>query len=784
MKRKKHRHSKPITAHDSKSVHQTISRNNPPAALNERNGLFCLILFIAVIAAYLPVWHAGFIWDDDRYVTNNPLLSTPGGLKDIWFSAHHQSQYFPLAFTTLRFEYGLWGLNPLGYHIVNVLIHALNALLVWRILRQLGVKGAGLAAATFALHPVQVESVAWISELKNVQSTFFYLLAVLAWVRSIRFPALATRYYGFTLLCGALAMLSKTTACTLPAALFLTLWILGQRLSWRRMWQIAPFVLMGLAMGLISIWWEQHLGDYTKEVGQSLTLVQRVAVANHAIWFYPGKLLWPNLCFSYPLWNVEPHNYSQYIWIAATVTVAGILWWKRRALGNKTIAAVLFFVAALSPLLGFIPLYTFIYTFVADHYQYAASIGIIALFAGGSYWAADRWSERIGIRPEHLKKALFILPLVLGILTWRQSQIYRDGETLWRNTLEKNPSSWLAHDSLGVLLAGQGKFAEAESEFHEALSLKPEHEEGLSNLGTLMIQQGHLEEGIALLRRAIAANANDAAAQSNLGKSLAREGQYAEAVEHFKTAIQLQPLQAAFYNDLGNTLVLLGQKDEALQQFQLALARDPGLADAHNNLADIFIQQGRLNEAVEQYLLTVKREPNRAVAQNNLGNALLQQKQPDQAVIHFAKAVEVQPNNEVFHCNLGIALAQCRRFADAAQQFQAAIQLRPNYSDAALNLTRLAWILATSPTPSIRDGKLAIQLAEQVQALSNTDLLNSMALAAAYAEAGRFSDAISLAHKTIQLAEEQKNSAIENAVEAQLKFYEAGSPFRDTPASR
>ena len=219
-----------------------------------------IFIVVAVFIAYWPALRGGFIWDDDAYVTNNPLLTAPDGLRRIWFSFYTQSQYFPLVYTTFRFEYGLWGLHPPGYHIVNVLLHSANALLVWLVLRRLALPGAWLAAAIFALHPVQVETVAWITELKNTESTFFCLLALLAWMKFA--GTHSWRFYALTFLLYALALFSKTTACTLPAAMLLVLWLKHLPVNWQRWLQVVPFLAAGLAMGLLSIWWERHLGNY------------------------------------------------------------------------------------------------------------------------------------------------------------------------------------------------------------------------------------------------------------------------------------------------------------------------------------------------------------------------------------------------------------------------------------------------------------------------------------------------------------------------------------------
>src|SRR5262245_46525519 len=274
---------------------------NPPSNYRWWNQAWLagLVLVALTVFAYQPAWNAGFIWDDDAYVTQNSLLTAPDGLKRIWFSLDSPSQYFPLVYTTFRFERALWGLNAAGYHWVNLLLHAVNALLVWRLLTRLKIPGAWLAAAIFALHPVNVESVAWTTQLKNVQSLFFSLLALLTWIEFVETDRHRGRWYGLTLLFYALALLSKTTACTLPAALLLILWLKRRPIQWNRIAQIVPFLMMGVAMGMVSMWWERH-HQGTEGAIYSIPLLERVLIASRAVWFYAGKLLWPsNLTFNY-----------------------------------------------------------------------------------------------------------------------------------------------------------------------------------------------------------------------------------------------------------------------------------------------------------------------------------------------------------------------------------------------------------------------------------------------------------------------------------------------------
>jgi hypothetical protein len=335
----------------------------------------------ATLVAYLPALGAGFVWDDDDYVTNNPLLRDPDGLARIWLSADAPSQYFPLVYTFFRLEYALWGLEPFGYHLVNVCLHAANALLAWAVLARLALPGAWLAAAIFALHPVHVESVAWISERKNVLSTLCFLGALLAWLR-FALDGAGKRWWIVAFGLYVLALFAKTTACTLPAAQLLALWLRGRAIDARRLAQLAPFLVVGVAMGAFTILWERlHQG--TQGDRFALGFVESVLVASRAVWFYLGKLALPiGLSFSYPKFEVGAGDPRDWAWLVAGALLLFALWRARGRLGRGPLTAALFFVAMLSPVLGFIPLYTFLYTYVADHYQYVASLGPIALAAG------------------------------------------------------------------------------------------------------------------------------------------------------------------------------------------------------------------------------------------------------------------------------------------------------------------------------------------------------------------------------------------------------------------
>jgi tetratricopeptide (TPR) repeat protein len=556
-----------------------------------------LFLVAVTLIAYGPAWRAGFIWDDDAYLTQNPLLTAPDGLRRIWFSPDSPSQYFPLTYTAFYVERALWGLNPAGYHLVNLLLHAANALLVWRVLARLRVPGAWLAAAIFALHPVQVESVAWITERKNVLMGFFFLLTLWGWVRFIdEKTGRRWRYYVLALVFYALALSAKTTACTLPAALLLILWLRKMPINWRRLAQVAPFVAMGIGMGLVTVWWERHhQGTHGKlfEMG----LVERVLIASRAVWFYAGKLLWPaNLTFSYPRWTISESDPRAYGWVLATAALGAAIWRARRWAGRSVEVAAAFFVATLSPLLGFITIYTFQYSFVADHYQYLACIGPMALAAA----AMEMGLGRVAWGRPFLQPALCAALLVaLGTLTWKQCGIYADAETLWQATLARNPDSWLAHNNLGTILRQKGRVDEAITHYQEALKIMPGNESLHFNLARASYQMGKVDQAIAQFQLALQIEPADMEAQNNLAWCLATCPQ--ASLRNGDKAVQL----ARQANELagGKNPVILGtlaaafaetgRFGDAVRSAQKAieLARAAGLQDV----------AGKLNGELQRY---------------------------------------------------------------------------------------------------------------------------------------------------------------------------------------
>ncbi len=565
-----------------------MNGNKAPA---RRDCLFAFLLVVLTLIAFGPVCHAGFIWDDDAYVTNNPLLTGPDGLRRIWFSLDAPSQYFPLTYTTLYIERGLWGLNPLGYHLVNLLLHVINALLVWRLLARLRVPGAWLAAAIFALHPVQVESVAWVTERKNVLMGIFFLLTLWAWLQFIGDTRRRWRFYALSLIFYALALFAKTTACTLPAALLLILWLKKMPIHWRRLAQVTPFAAMGLGMGLVTVWWERH---HQGTHGQLFAIgpMDRVLIASRALWFYLGKLLWPaHLIFSYPRWTVSASDPGAYGWLAATAALGLVIWRIRRRTGRGVEVAAIYFAATLSPVLGFIMLYTFLYSFVADHYQYLACIGPIALAAAAMKLALGR----LGANRTRLQGALAaVLLTVLGVLTWRQCGLYSNAETLWEATLSRNPGSWLAHNNLGIIFHQSGRANEAIHQYQEALKIVPDNGSIHFNLARASYQAGDVGQAIAEFQKAAQIDPKDIEAINNLAWLLATspEAAWRNGVQAVQLAQRANELangkNPAILGTLAAALAETGRFGDAVETAQraVAMAQGEGKQDLANRLGN------------------------------------------------------------------------------------------------------------------------------------------------------------------------------------------------------
>ncbi len=754
--------------------------------------LFALVLVGGTIVAYLPVWHAGLIWDDGSFVVNNPLVRRADGLYRFWFTAQ-PVDYYPVTSTALWVEWRLWGSNPLGYHVVNVLLHALSAVVLWQVLERLNVPGAWLAAALFAVHPVNVESVAWISQRKNTLAMFFYLLSLLWYLRFCpagRSTALAAdpangpqpatfgfqwRWYWLSLAAFLLALLSKTAVAPMPLVLLGLVWWQRGAVKRRDVWHTLPFFAASAAVGLLSFWFQSHRA-IGSDIVRTDSFWARLAGAGWAVWFYLYKAVLPfGLRSVYPRWQIDGSRWWSYVPGLLLVGVLLACWRYRRSWGKGPLFGLGTFVVMLLPVLGFMDIGFMLHSLVADHWQYFAIIGPIALAAAAITTVCRRPGTTRPFSAAALGGALLV---ALGGLTWRQCRIYTDPGTFWRAVLATNSDSWLAHNNLGGFLFERGQTDEAMAHFQRTLELKPDYSTAHYNLGGVLRQRGLLDEAIAHFQKALEIQPIYATAHYNLGEALREKGQADKALAHFQRALEIQPDYAEAHNALALGLLRKGQVDEAIAHLQRATEIQPDYAEAHSNLARALGQKGRVDEAIVHLQKALEIQPGQAELHNNLANVLRQKGQVREAAAHYQKALEIRPDYAMAHYNLGEVLQQEGKMREAVAHYQKALEARPDFA-AACN--SLAWVLATSPEAAIRSGARAIELAEAGQRLSGGSNPMSVAtLAAAYAEAARYPEAVETAKRALRLATAQTKTALVNRLQAQIALYQTGSPYRDT----
>ncbi len=647
-------------------------------------GLMALLV-ATVVLAYSPVRHAGFIWDDDAHVTTNPVIIGPLGLQEIWTSA--KANYFPLTMTSFWVQHALWGLNPAPYHAVGVILHAGCSVILWLILRRLRVPGAGWGAALWALHPVQVESVAWISELKNTQACFFFLLCVwcfLRWVRPGAAPV-ASRDYGLALGCAVLAILSKSSTVMLPVVLGLVWWWVGGLRGRGVLW-LLPFLAVSLAASGWTIW-EQKVNSMASGPDWQHSLAERCVLAGRVVWFYLGKLAWPQpLIFIYPRWEIAAAEVLAWTPFAALVAVAAVLTWKRDTSARPWFMAGAYFAVSLFPVLGFFDVFFFRYSYVADHFQHLASIGPLALAGAGLARALD--SPPAGARAVRALGALAPAG-VLAVLTWQQCAIYRNSDSLWSDTVARNPRAWIAHVNLGVELLAAGRADAAIAHYRAALELRPGAAEIQTNLGGALLKLGRVEEAVAPLEAAVRAKPEMADAQNSLGLALAGVARWAEAERAYETALRLKPdFPAALYN-LALLLVQGARLPEAIVRLEAAarLASDPATRSVvHRRLAELLAATGRVADSAGHYETVLRLSPPDVEARNVLAGQLFQLGRMAAAAAQYEVLVQQQPASADAQQNLGSALLQLGRLADAIARYREALRLRPDFADAHANL--------------------------------------------------------------------------------------------------
>ncbi len=633
-----------------------------------------LVLVLVTLAAYLPAFQGGFILDDDVLLTANDQIRSSTGLSDIWFSTK-SVDYWPATNTTLWLEWRLWGpTHPAGYHTTNIFLHIVESLLLWLILRKLKVPGSYLAALLFAVHPVNVESVAWIASRKNLVAMLFMELSVLCCLR-FELPGQVPQsmgrnalWYGLSLVCFILAMLGKGSAVSFPFILLLTIyWLRPLRRS--DFLRIIPYLAVAVALGAVNVWFQTHGKEV---VVRDLNWAERLISAGYAVWFYLYKAFLPiNLAFVYPDWNsVSVANPLNWAPLALVFALTAALWFCKRSL----FIAWAFFLIAVAPALGLIDVGYLRYSPVADRYQHLGLISVAVVIAAAVAYLLKKI-------PVTAYCSAFFFVAACVFLTFSRTTFFESPETFYRNIIALNSQCWMAHNNLGMALANQGKFEDAIVEYDESLGLRPVYPEAFNNKGIALEKTGKTEQAINYYEKALQLRPDHTDSWANLGLLLYKLGRYDESAHAYEQALKYAPRFPAALNNVANAYIRLGRIREAVASFQAALEIDPKNQEANVGLGLALVQNGLIPEAIAHLEKYLKTAPNDAGGWNNLGMAFFQSGNAERGIDCFRKATEVAADFPDARSNYGIALVQKGDFAAALVQFQKAVELRPTSAE-------------------------------------------------------------------------------------------------------
>lgn len=626
-------------------------------------------LLLITLAVYWPLVHAGYIWDDAGWVYRNPVMRHWNGLWLIWFKFDATIQYYPLTFTWFFAQYRFWGSDAMGYHIVSILMQGTAGIVLWRVLRRLGLRWGWLAAVIFAIHPVQTDTVGWVAEQKNLLSGVLYFAAILFYLRFIGFengdnkavePVSFHRWPYYLIAIGffILALLAKTAVCSLPVVLLVLIWWKRNRLTWRDLILTVPLFCIGLAMGLVTIYAERHQSGAHGHAFH-FTLAQRTIIAGKDIWFYLGKLVWPHpLLEIYPRWQVAQRGGWEWFYPLSVMVALGTLGLLRHRIGRGPLAAALFFCVSLFPTLGFISFYTMVYTFVADHYQYIACIGPIVLLVEGLGQGYEQLSVRLRMKttivgpagttskigpPMSFCVVASAAVVTLGILSHRQSEVYVPPEHVWQHVLKYDPSNWAAMDNLASYDFSIGAYSRA-----LALYQRAEHTKGGNNY---LVHQDMGDYDFQVLRN------------------------YSAAAAEYRQSLTLENHNLLVIRHLVDCYKRLGQWRRAMMDLQRGEALYPRSARLHFEIAGLLSGAGEYAPAVREYQEVVRLEPHNTMAQYDLAVTLDKLGHPKQALRHYHHAIQISPRFALAHFMYGQDLLKLQRPADAAAEFREALAL-------------------------------------------------------------------------------------------------------------
>jgi tetratricopeptide (TPR) repeat protein len=655
-----------------------------PASPHRRALGWSVVIVSVAALAYLPAMTGGFVWDDDATLTNNPLIKASDGLFRFW-STTEPKDYWPVTYTVLWLEWRVWGMHTLGYHAVSLCLHIVESLLIWTILRRLQIPGALLAALIFAVHPVNVESVAWIAQQKNLLAMLFFLLSVYCFLRTD--PAIppdfgrlyrrgAGPWYWLSLTAFALGMASKGSIAMLPVVL------LGL-IAWRRRLRAGdilaavPFFLISGVLIVVNVWFQQH--GVTTPI-RNATLAERILGAGAATWFYLFKAVLPiRLIPIYPEWHIRAANPLWWLPLLAAVGMTAALWRRRNSGTRPALFAWGYFCVMLVPVLGLKDVYFMKYALVADHYEHLAIIGVVAFtsayLASAGREGTPAWGSASGFLS-------VILIGALGALTWRHCRVYSDIDNFYQAILDRNPSCWMAYNNLGALMTKRGRLPEALALFKESQRFQSEYPETYYNMGVIYYKLGKMEDAVASYREALRINPRYLEAYLNLGLALAASGHLDEAIANYGEALKLKPDFAGAQAGLGAALDGMGRLPEAIDHYEAALKIDPSDAVCQYNLGIALFGLGRLDEAMASFEKALQIRPGYADAHNNLGVALARLDRLPEAVAQFREALRINPNDPGIHHNLGSALRDEGQSEEASAEFGKEAYLREGRKDA------------------------------------------------------------------------------------------------------
>ncbi len=654
--------------------------------LSARDTLAALALAVLGAVSYVPALSGGFVWDDVIFA-EEPVIQAASGLRSIWLSPadiSREGHYWPFVYTTFWLEHKLWGLQPAGYHVVNILLHLCNCLLLWRLLQRLAVPGALVIAAVFAVHPVHVESVAWIMERKDVLSALFYLTAALTWIRYTAAPHPGR--YALALGLFTAGLLSKSVVVTLPAALVIWHWWRRGRVTRTELLRLAPLVVVGVA--IIAADLSFYRGREVLDLGY--TLAERVLIAARALWFYAGKLLWPaDLAVIYPLWKVDAGDLTAWAYVAAAAALAAALSLARGRIGRGPLAGVLYFGVTLGPVLGFVDFGYMQFSFVADRFQYLAGIGVLAVVLGAI-------AHGVGRLPAEARRGAWGLAtavvVVLGALTWQQAGVYRDELTLFSHIVAHNPDARDAHHNLGRALLNAGRPAEAIGAARIAVEQRPDYANTRSNLGLSLMAVQRTDEAAEQFRRALELDPRHADARHNLANIQRAAGNYEAAVDSYREVLDLDPEFALAHAGLGDALFHLGRYESAITALTRALSLQPDLPESgalHGIMGLASQALDRPEAAAEYFEHALRIDPGDWVALGRLATLRARQERYQEALRLYRKLLEIDQASAQTHANMGVALYYLNRPDEARRSFERALSLDPDLATARVGLERL-----------------------------------------------------------------------------------------------